>query len=162
MKYNYNNKIYKVNELIEMLDSQKGISVMTNGCFDIIHKGHIYYLRKSRELGDFLIVGLNSDESVRRLKGEDRPFNNQIDRAFVLEAMDFIDYIVIFDEDTPLELVNIIRPDIYTKAGDYSLDNIIGPGLGADIITSYGGKVHLVNYIEGYSSTHYLSNHFYD
>ena len=131
--------------------------VFTNGCFDIIHRGHISYLRESRQLGDLLIIGLNSDKSVKRLKGPERPINNQTDRAFVLEALDFVDYIVIFDQDTPLSIISAIKPDIYTKAGDYSLDNIIGPGIGADYVTSYGGIVKIIDLVKGYSSTRIIN-----
>jgi D-beta-D-heptose 7-phosphate kinase/D-beta-D-heptose 1-phosphate adenosyltransferase len=155
MKYIKKRKIVSTTELqqeLRCVTSNKTI-VFTNGCFDIIHKGHISYLRESRELGDILIIGLNSDKSIKRLKGSERPLNNQDDRAFVLEAMDFVDYIVIFDQDTPLDLINTIKPDIYTKAGDYTLDNIIGPGIGADNITSYGGEVRLIEFQSGYSST---------
>ena len=127
--------------------------VFTNGCFDILHSGHIDYLRKSRCLGDLLIVGLNSDASVKRLKGETRPVNTAERRSFVLEALDFVDYIVVFEEDTPLKLINFLQPDVYTKGGDYNLKNIIGPGLGADIIEQYGGIVRLISITENISTT---------
>lgn len=127
--------------------------VFTNGCFDILHRGHIQYLRASRKLGDILIIGLNSDNSIKRLKGESRPINLEEDRAYILEALDFVDFIVIYDDDTPLNLIYQLKPDYYTKSKDYSLSNIIGPGLGSNIIEQYGGQVVLMDYIKGYSTT---------
>lgn len=104
-------------------------------------------------MGDVLIVGLNSDRSVRRLKGVNRPLNSEIDRAYVLEALDFIDYIVIFNNDNPLKIIQEIKPDYYTKSGDYNMSNIIGPNLGGDIIEGYGGQVVIIDYLKGYSTT---------
>lgn len=156
VEYQFKKKLIPASELSATIEglriSDKKI-VFTNGCFDILHKGHIHYLRESRMLADVLIVGLNSDASVKRLKGENRPINSEQDRAYVLEALDFVDYIVIFDEDTPLKLIQQIQPDIYTKGGDYSMQNIIGPGLGGDIIEAYGGRVVIVKLVDGYSTT---------
>lgn len=155
-EYTYRKKVYTLKELAgktaELRAAGKTI-VFTNGCFDILHRGHIQYLRESRKLGDVLIVGLNSDESVRRLKGEGRPMNPEADRAYLLEALDFVDYIVIFNENTPLELINRLKPDYYTKGGDYDIRNVIGPGLGSDIVEKYGGHVILTDFLEGYSTT---------
>lgn len=161
MQYKYNKKIVCIEELLNIintLDRQK--IVFTNGCFDILHRGHIKYLRESRSMGDILVVGLNSDESVRRLKGDNRPYNNENDRAYILEALDFVDYIVIFNEDTPLNLINMIKPNIYTKGGDYDLNDIIGPNLGSSIIEAYGGQVKLIGFQEGYSTTKLLNSKF--
>lgn len=155
-RYTYKKKLVSLDEAYRQALSCKERGeklVFTNGCFDILHKGHIDYLRKSRQMGDILCVGLNSDASVRRLKGKDRPINSVHDRALLLEALDFVDYIVIFDEDTPLELIQLLRPDIYTKGGDYDLANIVGPNLGANIITDYGGTVQLVPKTDCISST---------
>jgi D-beta-D-heptose 7-phosphate kinase/D-beta-D-heptose 1-phosphate adenosyltransferase len=118
--------------------------VFTNGCFDIIHRGHIDYLKKSRALGSKLIVGLNSDASVRRLKGLARPLTNQQDRKAVLESLSFVDEVIIFDEDTPYELIKQIRPDIITKGGDYNEESVVGNDL---------AEVVIIPYIEGYSTT---------
>jgi rfaE bifunctional protein nucleotidyltransferase chain/domain len=123
--------------------------VFTNGCFDIIHSGHIKYLNDSKKLGDILVVGLNSDASVKRLKGSDRPINSENDRALVLSALKSIDYVSIFDEDTPLELITEIIPDIITKGGDYNPETIVG----ADIVINNGGKVVIIQYVEGKSTT---------
>jgi D-beta-D-heptose 7-phosphate kinase/D-beta-D-heptose 1-phosphate adenosyltransferase len=143
----------KAIKVITLLKRERSTVVFTNGCFDILHKGHIEYLRQSRLLGDCLVIGLNSDASVKRLKGNDRPINSEQDRALVLEALDFVDYIVVFNEDTPLNLIMSLKPIIYTKAGEYSLDNVIGKGLGKDIIEAYGGRVKLIPLISGISST---------
>ena len=154
--YLYRNKVVKLEELCEIIKQVKSKGkrvVFTNGCFDILHKGHIHYLRKSREIGDCLVIGLNADTSVKRLKGSTRPLNTENDRAFVLEALDFVDYIVIFSEDTPLNIIREIKPDIYTKSGDYSLKNIIGPGLGSEHVENYGGQVVIMDFIDGYSTT---------
>ena len=123
--------------------------VFTNGCFDILHIGHISYLRKARQLGDVLVVGLNSDESVRRLKGDDRPVNTLVDRAEMLAAMDFVDYVIPFEEDTPENLINKVIPDILVKGGDYTIDSIVG----ADIVKQNGGIVEILPFVEGHSTT---------
>jgi D-beta-D-heptose 7-phosphate kinase/D-beta-D-heptose 1-phosphate adenosyltransferase len=125
-------------------DIKKTTTVFTNGCFDILHKGHVEYLKKSKELGARLIVGLNSDESVKKLKGKDRPINNEQDRKAVLEALDCVDEVYIFNEDTPYELIKSIRPDIITKGGDYTEDEVVGNDL---------AKIVIVPLVEGYSTT---------
>lgn len=104
------------------------MKVFTNGCFDILHRGHIDYLKASKKAGDYLVVGLNSDASVRRLKGETRPINNQEDRKAMLLALRFVDEVIIFDEDTPLELIKQVNPDIVTKGGDYKLKDVVSNG----------------------------------
>lgn len=123
--------------------------VFTNGCFDLLHKGHVSYLQKASELGDILVLGLNSDASVKRLKGEGRPINSQEDRASVLSALEAIDYIVIFDEDTPEKLIESIKPDVLVKGADYKKENVVG----ADFVEKHGGSVVLIDYIAGYSTT---------
>ena len=122
--------------------------IFTNGCFDVLHKGHIDYLRKSKELGDKLIVGLNSDESVKKLKGMCRPINNQEDRKAVLEALEFVDEVIIFNSDTPYELIKHVEPDIITKGGDYKTKEEV---VGHDI-----AEVVIIPYLEGYSTTYTL------
>jgi len=123
--------------------------VFTNGCFDILHVGHIELLRKARALGDLLVVGLNSDTSIRGLKGEKRPLIGQNERAHVLAALDAVDYVTWFEEDTPLKLIETLHPDVLVKGGDYSLDGVVG----RDLVESYGGCVALVPVVEGFSTT---------
>jgi D-beta-D-heptose 7-phosphate kinase/D-beta-D-heptose 1-phosphate adenosyltransferase len=123
--------------------------VFTNGCFDVLHRGHIYYLSRARELGDLLVLGLNSDESVSRLKGPGRPVNQQQARAEVLGGLAFVDHIVIFPEDTPLNLINAVRPHVLIKGGDYKAEEIVG----YEQVRSWGGKVKTIPLLEGYSST---------
>ena len=126
--------------------------VFTNGCFDIIHVGHVRYLTTAKSFGDILIVGLNSDESVKMLKGENRPINNEKDRAEVLLGLKAVDYVVLFGERTAENLVSEIRPDIYVKGGDYTVDKIPE----AKIVQSYGGRVELVQFVAGHSTTNIL------
>ena len=126
--------------------------VFTNGCFDILHAGHVRYLTEAKKLGDILIVGLNSDESVRQLKGEDRPVNPAEDRAEVLAGLRSVDHVVVFDDATAEELVRQIQPDIYVKGGDYSLDRLPE----ATIVAAYGGRTVLVPMVEGRSTTNVI------
>ena len=123
--------------------------VFTNGCFDILHTGHVRYLKTARSLGDCLAVGLNSDVSVRRLKGPERPVNVEADRAEVLDALFAVDYVTIFDEPTAAELIARIRPDVYVKGGDYTLDTLPE----AKIVQQYGGRVAFVDLGPGRSTT---------
>lgn len=123
--------------------------VFTNGCFDILHLGHITYLQKAKQLGDILIVGVNTDASVRRLKGPTRPVNSQIDRAVVLSALKSVDYTVLFDEDTPLELIKTLQPAVLVKGGDYTIETIVG----ANEVLSNGGEVVTIDFVEGKSTT---------
>ena len=123
--------------------------VFTNGCFDVLHRGHVTYLAAARDLGDCLVVGLNSDASVKRLKGENRPINNENNRALVLAALSFIDYIIIFEEDTPKNLIEQVKPDILVKGGDYKIEDIVG----ADFVQKNGGQVLTIPFVDGYSST---------
>ncbi len=123
--------------------------VFTNGVFDLLHIGHVTYLAKAAELGDKLIIGLNADSSVRRIKGESRPVNDQSSRAALLAALFFVDGVVIFEEDTPLELITALMPDVLVKGADYSIENIVG---GKEVIAN-GGEVKTIQFVEGYSST---------
>ncbi|SNZ04008.1 FMN adenylyltransferase [Persephonella hydrogeniphila] len=123
--------------------------VFTNGCFDIIHAGHVDYLEKAKKLGDILIVGLNSDASVRRIKGKDRPVNIQEHRKRVLEALKPVDLVIIFDEDTPEKLIKQIKPDVLVKGGDWKIENIVG----ADFVRSYGGQVKTIDFVYDISTT---------
>lgn len=123
--------------------------VFTNGCFDILHVGHVTYLQAAKLLGDVLIVGINSDDSVRRLKGPSRPINNEADRSTVVAAVRSVDYTVIFDEDTPLELITELRPNVITKGGDYTPDTIVG----AEFVRKQGGDVVVIPLVVGKSTT---------
>lgn len=123
--------------------------VFTNGVFDLLHIGHITYLAKAAELGDKLVIGLNADSSVTRIKGENRPVNDQSSRAAILAALFFVDAIVVFEEDTPLNLISTLLPDYLVKGADYSIDNIVG----AKEVIANGGEVKTINFVEGYSST---------
>jgi len=133
-------------------NSKKKI-VFTNGCFDILHIGHISYLKKASMLGDILIIGVNSDSSVKRLKGEERPINTEQDRMELLAAMDFVDYVVLFDEDTPYNLIKEIKPDVLVKGADYKAENVVGK----DIVEENGGKLELISFIEGKSTTNLIN-----
>ncbi|MBC8053083.1 MAG: D-glycero-beta-D-manno-heptose 1-phosphate adenylyltransferase [Sphingobacteriaceae bacterium] len=123
--------------------------VFTNGCFDLLHLGHIDYLAKAADLGHKLIIGLNSDASTSSIKGPNRPITNQTSRAHLLAALFFVDAIVLFDETTPYELIKLIKPDVLVKGADYTIDKIVG----ADIVLSNGGEVKTIEYIDGYSTS---------
>jgi len=123
--------------------------VFTNGCFDILHAGHVTYLAAAADLGDVLFLGLNSDESVTRLKGPERPVNNEEDRAIVLSGLSSVDHVCVFEEDTPYELIKAIQPDFLVKGGDYTPDTIVG----ADITEARGGEVVVIALVEGKSTT---------
>ncbi len=123
--------------------------VFTNGCFDILHRGHVEYLSKAAAFGDVMVVGLNTDASVKRLKGPSRPVNDEYARAFVLAGLEFVSAVVLFDEDTPYDLIKKVQPDVLVKGSDYKPENIVG----YDIVTAKGGKVVTVDLVEGYSTT---------
>jgi rfaE bifunctional protein nucleotidyltransferase chain/domain len=123
--------------------------VFTNGCFDIIHLGHVDYLEKARNLGGFLVVGLNTDASVSRIKGPSRPVCNELSRSRVMASLGFVDLVVFFDEPTPLELIQALKPDILTKGQDYTIENIVG----ADFVLSHGGSVETIPLVNGFSTS---------
>jgi rfaE bifunctional protein nucleotidyltransferase chain/domain len=123
--------------------------VFTNGCFDILHRGHVTYLAEAKKLGDVLIVGLNSDDSVKRLKGPQRPINNENDRLYVLSQLKSVDFVEIFNEETPLNLILKISPKVLVKGGDWKIDQIVG----AKEVISKGGEVFSLNFVDGYSTT---------
>jgi rfaE bifunctional protein nucleotidyltransferase chain/domain len=123
--------------------------VFTNGCFDLLHLGHVDYLEKARNLGDKLVLGLNSDDSISRFKGPDRPLQDQQSRARVLAAMQFVDLVVLFNEDTPLLLITELQPDVLVKGSDYLTENIVG----ADVVKKKGGVVKTIDFVPGYSTT---------
>ena len=156
---NFNNSKEKtVEKIISRVDLPFVVSIhkqnvkkiaFTNGCFDLFHRGHLHLLKEAKKFGDILIVGINSDRSTRRLKGKERPFISQSDRARIIAELDCVDHVVIFDEDTPLELIKEIKPDVLIKGSDYTVDQIVGK----DIVESYGGKVRIVKLIVGYSTS---------
>ena len=143
------NDIKKLREKIR-IENRK--VVFTNGCFDIIHKGHVTYLNEAKSLGDHLIVGINSDDSVKRLKGKDRPVNNEYDRAFVLDNLKSVDDVLIFNEDTPYDIIKEIIPDLLVKGGDWKEEDIVG----SDIVKMNGGKVISLQFVNNYSTTNIL------
>lgn len=123
--------------------------VFTNGCFDLLHYGHLHYLSDARDLGDRLVVGLNSAASVRRLKGPTRPINDELTRTHLLAALQMVDAVVVFDDDTPLRLIQLVRPDLLVKGGDWQPEQIVG----SDMVLARGGKVMSLPFIQGYSTT---------
>ena len=144
------NKIVSREQLVERLKSRGDQRVVfTNGCFDLVHRGHVDYLSRARDLGDLLILGLNSDSSVRRLKGPSRPIVDENSRALLLAAFQFIDYVVLFEEDTPYELIKAAQPDILVKGGDYKPEEIVG----YDIVKQRGGQVVTIDFVPGFSTT---------
>lgn len=146
------NKIKTQRQLKTIVDRLKreGKKVgFTNGCFDILHYGHIKYLEKAKQLSDVLVVAVNSDSSVKKIKGSGRPINKQFARIAVLSALSCIDYLTVFSEDTPLKLIKLLSPDILIKGGDWKMEDIVG----ADFVKSYGGKIITIPYLKGYSTT---------
>ncbi len=128
--------------------------VMTNGCFDILHQGHIYLLNEAKKLGDIFIVAINSDESVKRLKGETRPVNTINIRINNLEKLNIIDHIITFETITPINIIKEVKPDILVKGSDYKLEEIVG----YNFVKSYGGKVSLIKYLDGHSTTNIINS----
>jgi rfaE bifunctional protein nucleotidyltransferase chain/domain len=123
--------------------------VFTNGCFDILHRGHIDYLANAADLGDVLIIGLNTDESVSRIKGKNRPFQDQTSRAMILSALHFVDAVVLFNEDTPYELIKFVKPDVLVKGSDYKPEDIVG----YDVVKEKGGEIITMDFLEGFSTS---------
>lgn len=143
-----NSKFIPVSHLadtIKQLRAQERRIVFTNGCFDILHKGHVFYLEKAKRMGDVLIIGLNSDSSVKRLKGDSRPINDESARSTVMAALESVDYVVVFTEDTPLNIIKIIAPDVLVKGGDYEIENIVGREYAKETVT--------IPFVDGYSTT---------
>ena len=140
-------------EIIENAKAQNKKVVFTNGCFDILHSGHVTYLEEAKKLGDILVVGVNSDTSVKKLKGETRPVNSQLDRTFVLNGLKSVDYTVIFEENTPKDLIAFLKPSVHVKGGDYKKDDLPE----TKIVESYGGEVVILNFVEGKSTTNIIN-----
>lgn len=144
------NKIVTISQWLKVCENLHFEKVVfTNGCFDILHRGHATYLARARELGDCLVVGLNSDASVKRLKGKNRPVNGEKDRAFLLASLQCVDYVIVFEEDTPARLIESVKPDVLVKGGDYTLDKIVG----ADFVMKNGGNVLTIPFVDGFSTT---------
>jgi rfaE bifunctional protein nucleotidyltransferase chain/domain len=149
-------KIVSAEEAATMIDiwHYMGLKVVfTNGCFDIIHFGHVNYLSRAANLGSRMVVGLNSDASVKKLKGETRPVQDETSRAHMLASMFFVDAVVIFNEDTPYELIKTLQPDILVKGSDYTIDKIVG----ADIVMQRGGRVETMDFVDGYSTSNVIN-----
>jgi len=152
---NYRKKILDFEEALkirERIKAEKKIFVFTNGCFDILHPGHIRYLWEARNLGNYLLVAVNTDSSVKRLKGSSRPVFNESSRAEMLSAFEFVDGVVLFEEDTPYSLIKKLIPDILVKGGDWSDDKIVG----SDVVKEAGGVVRSITFQEGYSTTNVI------
>ena len=148
-------KLKDFNEIEQIADNlriENRLIGFTNGCFDIVHAGHISYLEKAKELVDVLILGLNSDDSIKRIKGSSRPINNQNDRAVVLGGLESIDYIVIFEEDTPMELIKRIKPGILIKGADWKNKGVVG----CEFVESYGGRCEFIEFLENRSTTNII------
>ncbi len=143
----------EVVELISNLHNQGKTVVATNGCFDILHVGHVRYLQKTKSFADVLVVLLNSDKSVRNIKGEGRPINNESDRAEILCALSCVDYVVLFDEDSPRNLLDEIKPDVYTKGADYTMETLPE----ADIMRKNNTRVEFISFVEGKSTTNIIN-----
>lgn len=141
-----------IKKLREKIRNENKKMVFTNGCFDIVHKGHVTYLNQAKTLGDYLIVGINSDDSVRKLKGKDRPVNNESDRAFVIDNLKAVDDVLIFNEDTPYEIIKEIIPDLLVKGGDWKEEEIVG----SDIVKNHGGHVISLQFVNNYSTSNLL------
>jgi len=151
---NYKSKIFfNINQqAIDSINKWKSEGkkiVFTNGCFDILHSGHIKYLSEAAELGDKFVIGLNSDDSVKRLKGVNRPIKSEVCRADILAFMKVVDMVIVFDEDTPINLIEMIVPDILVKGGDWEKSQIVG----SDIVLKHGGEVKSLSFLEGFSTT---------
>ena len=140
-------------EIINRIKAERKKIVFTNGCFDLLHVGHIRYLAQAKRLGDFLIIGLNSDSSVKELKGKDRPINSFDDRATLLSAIESVDLVIMFEEQTPENLIKDIVPDILVKGGDYNIEDIVG----YQTVMQNGGQVKTLSFYDGYSSTNYIN-----
>lgn len=145
-------KIFNREDLIRKCNSWRMSGrkiVFTNGCFDILHHGHLDYLAKAADLGNVLVIGVNTDASVRKLKGPSRPLTNEKDRLFQLASLMVVDAVCLFDEETPAELISRVNPDVLAKGGDYTIDRIVG----ADFVQQNGGAVEVIPFVEGYSTT---------
>lgn len=149
---NIQNKIISrsdLSEIVKFLESQNKKIVFSNGCFDLVHRGHVEYLAKAADLADVFILGLNTDASVQRLKGESRPLQDEYARSVLMAGFSFINYVVLFDEDTPFELINEIQPNVLVKGDDYKIEDVVG----YDIVIKNGGSVKTIELTKGYSTS---------
>lgn len=146
-------KIVTLEQFLSIKESAPTKTVFTNGCFDILHPGHTDYLTKAKALGDLLVVGLNSDRSIQRLKGDKRPIQNLTARALVLSALSSVDYIISFEEDTPIKLIKAIKPNVLVKGGDYTEETIVG----SEEVKKEGGTVSIIPFLEGYSTSEIIA-----
>ncbi|MDC3220390.1 D-glycero-beta-D-manno-heptose 1-phosphate adenylyltransferase [Flavobacteriales bacterium] len=145
-----NDKIVTLNNAKQITDRWSNERIcFTNGCFDLLHLGHIDYLSKAADLADKLIIGVNTDQSVSKLKGSHRPIKDEVSRATILASLSFVDLVILFDEETPLNLIETIQPDILVKGADYTIDNVVG----AKETIQRGGKVELISFLDGYSTS---------
>lgn len=142
----------ELNVILDTINSKNQKIVFSNGCFDLVHRGHVEYLAKASDLADVLILGLNTDQSVSQLKGAQRPLQDQVARAILMAGFDFVDYVVLFDEATPYELIQFIQPDILVKGKDYKMEDVVG----YDIVTKKGGTVQTIELTEGYSTSNII------
>ncbi|MBN2134563.1 MAG: D-glycero-beta-D-manno-heptose 1-phosphate adenylyltransferase [Acidobacteria bacterium] len=156
MTNNYQDKIINIENIptiLSTIDRKAKKIVFTNGCFDILHYGHVKLLWEAKALGDILFLGLNSDDSIKRIKGKNRPINPEFERSCVLASLQMIDYISIFEEDTPMRLIKIIKPDILVKGGDWTPDSVVGSGF----VSEYGGEVKIIPLVDGLSTTNTIN-----
>ena len=145
-------RLEEVKKIVAGLKRKKKKVVFTNGCFDILHYGHIKYLEKCKALGDFLIIGLNSDSSVKKIKGKNRPIRGEKERAALLSALEFVDYITLFNQETPESLIKAIEPDVLAKGGDWRIKDIVC----GDYVKRRGGRVVMIPFVKGYSTTRFI------
>ena len=155
-KTHFSEKIFDLYSISEKVNNwkRKNHIVFTNGCFDILHLGHIDYLFKASKLGDKLIVGLNADKSIQRIKGESRPIQNESSRASILASLSCVDAVVLFHDDTPKQLIELIQPNTLVKGADYKVKDIIG----SDFVIANGGSVETIPFLEGYSTSHIINS----
>ena len=155
-KTHFSEKVFDLDSLSEKVNNWKGKNhiVFTNGCFDILHLGHIDYLFKASKLGDKLIVGVNTDKSIQRIKGENRPVQNESSRVSILAALSCIDAVVLFHEDTPKQLIELIQPNTLVKGADYKIEDIVG----SDFVIANGGSVETIPFLNGYSTSYIINS----
>lgn len=139
----------QLSQRLELWNREHAKVVFTNGCFDLLHKGHVDYLSQAADLGDKLIVALNTDHSVSRLKGPSRPIQDESSRLFIMASLTFVDAVILFDEETPYELIRVVQPDVLVKGSDYKPEDIVG----YDIVVAKGGEVKTINFLPGYSTS---------
>jgi len=144
--------IVQLKRITSRLKSQGKTIVFTNGCFDLLHYGHVKYLQDAKKKGDVLVVGINSDSSAKRIKGKKRPVVNEKDRLRLVAALESVDYVVLFKEDTPLKIIKFIKPDVLVKGADWNKNNIVGK----DFVISYGGSVSAIRFVKGYSTSNLI------